>query len=69
MNNQPRIPDPETAQRLLANLRQTHLEMHEFNLELDAITARVEADIQQQKLRRVGRSQVSFPTESNEVSG
>ena len=56
MNNQPRIPDPETAKRLLANLRQTHLEMHEFNLELEALTAQVEADIQQQKLRRMGRS-------------
>jgi hypothetical protein len=69
MHNQPRIPNPETAKRLLANLRQTHLEMYEFNRELDEITARVEHDFQQQRLRWMGRSHVSFITESNEVIG
>ncbi|NJM76089.1 MAG: hypothetical protein HC852_10210 [Acaryochloridaceae cyanobacterium RU_4_10] len=69
MNNQPRIPDPETAQRLLANLRQTHLEMCEFNLELEAITARVEYDIQQQRINRARRSHLSLTTESTELSG
>jgi hypothetical protein len=69
MNDRPRIPNSETAKRLLANLRQTHLEMCEFNRELDEITARVEADIQQQRLRRMGRSHVSFTTESKEVTG
>jgi hypothetical protein len=69
MNNQPRIPKPETAKRLLANLRQTHLEMCEFNCELDEITARVEQDLQQQRLSRARRSHISFMTESNEVVG
>jgi hypothetical protein len=69
MSDQPRIPNPETAKRLLANLRQTHLEMCEFNRELDTITARIEHDIQQQRLSRMGRSHVSFTIESNEVVG
>jgi hypothetical protein len=69
MSDQPRIPNPETAKRLLANLRQTHLEMCEFNRELDEITARVEQDLQRQRLSRMGRSHVSFMTESNEVVG
>jgi hypothetical protein len=69
MSDQPRIPNPETAKRLLANLRQTHLEMCEFNRELDEITARVEQDLQRQRLSRMGRSHVSFKTESNEVVG
>jgi hypothetical protein len=45
MNDRPHVPNPETAKRLLANLRQTHLEMHEFNLELEEIAAQVEHDI------------------------
>jgi hypothetical protein len=69
MSDQPRIPNPETAKRLLANLRQTHLEMCEFNRELDTITARIEHDIQRQRLSRMGRSHVSFTPESNEVVG
>jgi hypothetical protein len=46
MTNQPQVPDPETAKHLLANLRRTHLEMEEFNLELEEITAKIEHDIQ-----------------------
>jgi hypothetical protein len=69
MSDLPRIPDPETAKRLLANLRQTHLEMCEFNRELDEITVGIEQDLQQQRLSRMGRSHVSFMTESNEVVG
>ena len=51
MNKQPRIPDPETSKRLLANLRRTRLEMEEFNLQLDEIIARFEQDLSQQKLK------------------
>lgn len=69
MSDRPRIPDPETAKRLLANLHQTHLEMCEFNRELDEITARVEHDIQQQRLDRARRSHLSFTTDSKEVTG
>ncbi|MFB2833037.1 hypothetical protein [Floridanema evergladense] len=53
MTNQPRIPDPETSKRLLANLRKTHLEMQEFNEELAEINARLAQYISQQKLQRV----------------
>jgi hypothetical protein len=53
MTEPPRIPDPETAKRLLNNLRRTHIEMEEFNLELEQITAKLERDIRQQSLKRV----------------
>jgi hypothetical protein len=69
MNDRPSAPSPETTKRLLANLRQTHLEMSEFNLELEEIAARVEHDIQQQRLNRTRRSHFSFTTESKEVTG
>jgi hypothetical protein len=50
------MPDPETAERLLANLRRTHLEMQEFNLELEDIAAKLENHNRQQRLKRVRRS-------------
>jgi hypothetical protein len=34
MNKKPRIPDPETSKRLLANLRRARLELDEANLQL-----------------------------------
>ncbi len=55
MTKQPRIPDPETSKRLLANLRQTHWEMEEFNLELAEINAQLERNIRQQRLKRLRR--------------
>ncbi len=45
MSDQPCVPDPETSERLLTNLRRTHLEMAAFNLELAEINARLEYDI------------------------
>lgn len=66
MTNKPRIPDPETAKRLLANLRRTHLEMEEFNQELAEINARLEHDIRQQRLQRVRRSLSVLAAESPE---
>lgn len=56
MTKQPRIPDPETSKRLLANLRRTRLEMAEFNLELAQISAMLELELAQQRLKRVRRS-------------
>ena len=56
MTNQPRIPDPETSKRLLANLRRTRLEMAEFNLELAQISAMLEQELAEQRLKRVRRS-------------
>lgn len=60
MTDQPRVPDPETAKRLLVNLRRTHLEMEEFNLEIEEITTRLEHNIRQQRLKRVRQSQACF---------
>ncbi|WP_204103504.1 MULTISPECIES: hypothetical protein [Spirulina sp. CCY15215] len=59
MNNQPKIPDKETSQRLLNNLRHTRLEVREVNLELAAINARLENYIRQQQLERVRKILIS----------
>lgn len=53
MNKQPRIPDPETSKRLLANLRRTRLEVQEVNLELGEINAMLAEQLRQQRLNRV----------------
>ena len=65
MTKQPRIPDPETSKRLLANLRRTRLEMAEFNLELAEISARLEHELRQQQLQRVRRSLSVLAAESH----
>ncbi|HCV31974.1 MULTISPECIES: hypothetical protein [Microcoleaceae] len=56
MNKQPRIPDPETSKRLLANLRRTRLEVQEVNLELGEINAMLAEQLRQQRLNRVRRA-------------
>lgn len=53
---QPRIPDPQTYDRLLKNLRRTRLEMAEWNLQLAEVEARLEMDLRQQRRRRVQKS-------------
>ncbi|ELR98179.1 hypothetical protein [Gloeocapsa sp. PCC 73106] len=53
MNKQPRIPDPDTSKRLLANLRRTRLELHEVNLQLEEISAQFEQELREQKFKRV----------------
>lgn len=55
-NSQPNFPTPETSERLLANLRRTHLEMQECNLELDYIDAQLAESNRQRRLQRVRRS-------------
>ncbi|OKH31479.1 hypothetical protein NIES2119_28720 [[Phormidium ambiguum] IAM M-71] len=67
MTKQPRIPDPETSKRLLANLRKTHLEMQEFNEELAEINARLAQYISQQKLQRVRHSLDVLAIESQKL--
>ena len=67
MTKQPRIPDPETSKRLLANLRRTRLEMEEFNLELAQINARLQHELHQQRLKRVRRKLGVLAAESHEV--
>ncbi|PSF36681.1 hypothetical protein C7H19_13210 [Aphanothece hegewaldii CCALA 016] len=53
MSTYPKIPDPETYQRLLTNLRQTRLEIEEFNLELAEINALLAEQLRNQRLNRV----------------
>lgn len=53
MNEQSRIPNPETVKRLLASLRQTRLEMQQFNLELAKINNDLEQHERQQRRQRV----------------
>ncbi|MCL1473789.1 hypothetical protein [Argonema antarcticum] len=65
MTKQPRIPDPETSKRLLANLRRTRLELGEVNQELAEINAMLAQYISQQQLQRVRRS-LSVLTELQE---
>lgn len=64
MTEQPRIPDPETSKRLLANLRRTRLELAETNLELAEINAMLEHDLRQQRLKRVRQILYGDATES-----
>lgn len=56
--NEPRIPDQETRNRLLKNLRQTRLEVAQFNFELDEVVALLNQQNRKQKLRRLKQSQV-----------
>jgi hypothetical protein len=56
MNKQPRIPDPETSKRLLANLRRSRMEVQEVNLELGEINAMLAEQLCEQRLKRVRRS-------------
>ncbi|MEG4801401.1 hypothetical protein QUB63_16070 [Microcoleus sp. ARI1-B5] len=64
MNKQPRIPDPETSKRLLANLRRTRLEVQEVNLELGEINAML---AEQQRLQRLNRVRISLDSSTVEV--
>jgi hypothetical protein len=54
--NSPRIPDPITRARLIANLRQTSREMAELNQELAEIESQLDRELYAQKLARIGKS-------------
>ncbi|WP_019502370.1 hypothetical protein [Pseudanabaena sp. PCC 6802] len=56
MIEQPRIPNPETRDRGLANLRRSRLELKELNLELAALNARLGLEICQRKSERVRKT-------------
>lgn len=49
INNLPPIPNKETRNRLLNNLRRTNLELEEFGLELDKIMMILEQEKQNKK--------------------
>jgi hypothetical protein len=55
-NIQPQLPNSETIDRFLANLRRTHLEMQDCNLEFEYIDAQLAESNRQYRLQRVRRS-------------
>lgn len=61
MNNQPRIPDPETRKRSVERLREVCRQFDALNLLLDEAIAQVEADIRNSPLTgyRLGKSRVA----------
>ena len=54
MNQQPRIPDPETRKREVEKLRCLSKQIEAFNLKLDEIIAQLEAGIREQRRTRLG---------------
>ncbi len=50
----PFIPDRETRERLVEKLRETNRSLDIWNLELAEAIATVEADLRQQKRKRLG---------------
>ncbi|MDY6803256.1 MAG: hypothetical protein SXA11_05545 [Cyanobacteriota bacterium] len=65
MNDKPRIPDPQTRARSVANMRETCRQLDLWNLELDELIAMVETDIRQQrKARLLGKYKRSETTVS-----
>lgn len=53
MTSQPRIPEPETAKRLLANLRRSRFAIEAATLELENITMQLENDSRTRRLVRL----------------
>jgi len=53
MTKQPRIPESETSKSLLTNLRRSRLELDEINLQLTEISARLELELREQKMKRI----------------
>jgi hypothetical protein len=47
------IPNEETRQREVDRLRASNQQLERFELELDELTAMVEADLRQQRRRRL----------------
>ena len=50
----PRIPDAETRERLVAQLRESNRKLDIFNLSLDELIAKLEAGIREQDRARLG---------------
>ncbi|MFB2922479.1 MULTISPECIES: hypothetical protein [Aerosakkonema] len=62
MNDKPSIPDPETSKRLLADIRRRSLAIEAATLQLEEVTARLEHDTREQRLKRLKNS---LKTQSN----
>lgn len=56
MNDRPRIPDPETSKRLLADIRRRSLAIEAATLQLEEVAARLERDTREQRLKRLRNS-------------
>ena len=50
----PKIPDPETRQRLIDQLRESNRKLDISNLALEELIARIEADLREQRRARLG---------------
>jgi|GEM_PF-1308745 hypothetical protein len=50
------IPNQETRQRLISNLRQTRLELQDFGIQLEELLAGIEKEIRETKLKRLTKS-------------
>ncbi len=66
MNDQFRIPDPETRAKSIANLKAASRLLDLFNLELDEAIAFVEKDLRAQKRARLLHGANSMPTSKTE---
>jgi hypothetical protein len=62
MNNQFKIPDPETRAKSIANLKEASRLLDLFNLELDEAIAIVDKDLREQKRARLLYGANSMPT-------
>jgi hypothetical protein len=66
MNDQFKIPDPETRARSIAKLREACRLLDLFNLQLDEAIALVDADLLKQRKARLLYKSNYLPTESIE---
>jgi hypothetical protein len=64
MNDQFKIPDPETRARSIAKLREACRLLDLFNLQLDEAIALVDADLLKQRKARLLYKSNYLPTES-----
>jgi hypothetical protein len=62
MNNQFKIPDPETRAKSIAKLKEASRLLDLFNLELDEAIAMVDKDLREQKRARLLYGANSMPT-------
>jgi hypothetical protein len=66
MNDQFRIPDPETRAKSIANLKAASRLLDLFNLELDEAIALIEKDLRSQHRARLLYGKNSMPTQKIE---
>lgn len=69
MNNQPRIPDPETRKRWIENMREVCRQYDALNLLLDEAISLAEADIRNSPLNayRLRKAKLGTGSQSGKV--